>query len=252
MTINAIFEERKRRFRLLLTLYKNQDIAASDLGFGSAAAVSNYKIRKNMGEDVARRIELKAKLRPGTMLDPLNTPWDARPPEELAEQDVTLEANNLMKPEPPTPGTGDILHDHQHFHGRLGGLTHVRCYELDKKELSTEVHGMTVLTRWLEEEGISAEDLVSIVLPDDSQGPRRMKGDVVAINTNYGQLLKNDKLYAIKLGEKHTLRRIAYLGSGDVMLSCSNPDYKHAEERIHKSQIDNLEILGEYFSAAIR
>lgn len=165
---------------------------------------------------------------------------------------VTSTDNNLTIPLDRSEKSGDIVHYVPDADGHAWQLTAVQSYELWAREVDKEVRGMVVLTKWVEEEGIDASKLVSIELPDDAQGPRRIKGDVVAVNMDYGQSLKNDALYAIKLGEKHTLRRVAILGNGDIMLSCSNPDYKHAEERIRKEDIQDLDILGEYFSAAIR
>ena len=136
--------------------------------------------------------------------------------------------------------------------GRRMEFTHVQSYELWSGESEKEVRGMTVPTKWIEEDGADPASLVSIELPDDAQGPRRVKGDVVVVKTEYGDTLKNDKLYAIRIGATYTLRLVAILGSGDIRMCCANPDYKHAEEQIKKDDVGNLDILGEYFSAAIR
>lgn len=235
-----IFAERKRRFALLLGRYKDQSDAAEQLGFGGPAPVSNLKNgNKNMGEDVALRIEKLASLPQGSLLDPIRIPWDT------SLVDITTPDNTVNN-------NSDILHISTESGERRMDYTDVQSYELWSGESKTEVRGMTVLTKWIEEDEVNAKDLVSIELTDDSQGPRRLKGDVVAVNMNYGDKLKNDKLYAIKLGDKHTLRLVAILGSGDIKLCCSNPDYSHAEERIGKDDIGSLNILGEYFSAAIR
>lgn len=75
MVNKMMYDERRRRFQDLLERYPGQLAASTALGFGSAAAVSNYKTHKNMGEDVARRIEKLAGLPHGALLDPFKTPW---------------------------------------------------------------------------------------------------------------------------------------------------------------------------------
>ena len=195
---------------------------------------------RNMAEDSARAIEEALKL-PNRSMDRL----EGHATTESRSGVVTSNSNTVNE-------TSGMVYISTENGGRRMEFTRVQSYELWSGESEKEVRGMTVPTKWIEEDDVNAAGLVSIELPDDAQGPRRAKGDVVVANTEYGDTLKNDKLYAIRVGATYTLRLVAILGNGDIRLCCANPDYKHAEEQIKKDDVGNLDILGEYFSAAIR
>ena len=194
---------------------------------------------RNMAEDSARSIERALRL-PNRYMDQLDGNTDIKSRGGV----VTPNSNTVNN-------TSDMLHISAKDGERRMDLTRVQSYELWSGEINTEVRGMSVPTEWVEEDGVDAASLVSIKLSDDAQG-QPGKGSVVVVNMDYGKNLKNDKLYAIRLGDSYTLRLVAILGSGDIRLCCANPDYKHAEEQIKKDDVGNLDILGEYFSAAIR
>lgn len=73
MSSKGIFERRREIFRDIVTPFANQELAANALGLSGAAQVSHLKTgRKNIGEELARRIESKAGLPAGAMVSPEN------------------------------------------------------------------------------------------------------------------------------------------------------------------------------------
>jgi len=154
------------------------------------------------------------------------------------------------------PNTTDHSHsDIVAFSGEVGernkGYTDVQSYELWSGEVSVEARGMTIPVKELNKRGLSADDVVSIEIPDDSQGPRILQYDYGVIARRRGEQLKNDTLYAVKIGGTYTLRLLSIQSNGDLKLACRNPAYNHAEELIAGPQISSLDILGEYIYGGI-
>lgn len=86
---------------------------------------------------------------------------------------------------------------------------------------------------------------LSMDIPDDSSAPRILTGDIALIDTVFGDKLKDDTLYVLKFGDIYAVRRTAYQRNGDLKLTCGNPEFRHTEQTIAKSDIDSLDVLGE-------
>lgn len=125
----------------------------------------------------------------------------------------------------------------------VDGGRYVQSYELWRNEVAQEIRFMSVPQDWLEKNGYSVDQLKSMNMPDDSQAPRVRRGDTIVVNIEWGTILQNDCIYAVKLGGQYTLRRIAYRSNGCVVLSCANGNY--ADETIGKTEISNIDVLGQ-------
>ena len=103
---------------------------------------------------------------------------------------------------------------------------------------------MSAPTAWLESNGLRADQLKTIEVPDDSQADRIRRGDWVAINIEWGGKLKNDETYAVRIGGEYTLRRVAWQANGSLTLRCRNEDYP--DEVVQAQDVDSLDILGSF------
>lgn len=124
------------------------------------------------------------------------------------------------------------------------GYVAVESYEVWSGLAAAEVRHMTVPARWLEARHMSASQLKSIEMPDDSQAGRLRRGDWVAVNVEWGGKLRNDTVYAVKIGGEYTLRRVAWQANGSLVLRCQNDDY--ADETLSAEDASGLDILGEF------
>lgn len=127
---------------------------------------------------------------------------------------------------------------------RNQGCVYVHSYELWRGEVESEIRLMSVPSHWLEANGYTADQLKNIQMPDDSQADRIRKGDLVAVNIEWGGTLKNDTLYAVLIGNKYTLRRTAFQANKSLVLRCRNDQYP--DETIEEPDIGTLDILGEF------
>jgi len=102
--------------------------------------------------------------------------------------------------------------------GRNKDDINVQSYELWSGAVDVEIRDMTIPASWLKEKGFKPEDVVSVEVPDDAQGPRITKGDYAAIATQYGKRPRNYATYAIKISDEYTLRLISLQRNGDIKL----------------------------------
>ena len=127
---------------------------------------------------------------------------------------------------------------------RNKGRVDVQCYEMWRGDVVSELYGMSVPVSILNEKDLSESQVKSMRMPDDSQKPRYVKGDIIAVNVEWGGELKDDTKYAVWLGSRYTLREVAYQTDGSIFLRCKNSEY--LDEHVEKSFIPKLDILGEY------
>ena len=227
-----VMEERRKRFSDLLGHYRGQSEAAEKLGFSSPQPVSNLKNgHKNMGEDVARRVEEKAGLPAGALVDPLNIMWpfDFDDDQFTGVREPSFSDNNYSNSMDVRSATGGA---------------YVQSFEYWKGLVKNEIRQMSVSKIWLATSEYKIDQLKTIEMPDDSQSDRIRKGDTVVVCVDWGGTLKHDTLYAVRLGGQYTLRRTAHQANGNILLRCRNRDY--ADETIESSSVDKLDILGEF------
>lgn len=129
--------------------------------------------------------------------------------------------------------------------GRNEGHVYVQSYELWRGEVEAEIRFMTVPVDWLETEGLIVDQIKTIEMPDNSQADRIRKGDIVAVNVVWDGNVKNDTMYAIRIGGQHTLRRTAFQANGNLILRCRN-DEEYPDETVSRYEISELDILGEF------
>ena len=137
-----------------------------------------------------------------------------------------------------------IVEPSTEYGGRNEGYLYVRSYEMLRGEVAEEIRPMTVPASLLVTLGIDASQLANIKMPDDSQADRIRKGDLIAINLAWSGNIKNDTLYAVKIGDSYTLRLTAVQANKSVILRCKNGNYP--DENIPEDDIAGLDILGEY------
>ena len=71
MNKDMVYAKRREIFTMLVEGFANQGLAASALGLSGAVQVSHLKTgQKNIGEELARKIEKNAKLEPGALVNP--------------------------------------------------------------------------------------------------------------------------------------------------------------------------------------
>ena len=226
-----VMEERRKRFSDLLGQYTDQSDAAERLGFASPQPVSNLKNgHKNMGEEVARRVEKKAGLPAGALVDPLNVVWPF---------DFEVNQENQVR----EPASTYNISDNIDAPYATGGA-YVQSYEHWKGIVENEIRHTSVSKNWLADSGYNIGQLKTTEMPDDSQKDRIRKGDTVVVCVEWGDTLKHDTLYAVRLGGQYTLRKTAHQANGNILLRCRNRDY--ADETIESSSIEKLDILGEF------
>ncbi len=232
MDVDEIYEERRRRFALLLNNYRNQAEAADALGFGGPAPVSNLKRgHDNMGEDVARRVEKLGKLRAGTLLTPFQIPWE--------DENKTSQRNGASS------NVGKLASSEAVGNAsKASQFTDVKIetYESWMSEGPAREWRMSVPLSWLQSQGYDSSQIKSFTMPDNSQSDLVLKDYEVAVNVNWGDKLQNDKFYAINIGGLVTLRKVEYRASGGIHLRCLNPDY--SDESLTAEEVDNLDIVG--------
>lgn len=131
-----------------------------------------------------------------------------------------------------TPDTNNRKHGH----------VYVQSYELWQGQVEKEIRFMSVSMNWLEKEGYSEGQIISIEMPDDSQAGLVNRGYEVAVNIEWGNELINDVYYAIKIGGSVTIRRVEYTYVDDIMLRCQNPDY--SDQIVSKKEIEKLDVVG--------
>lgn len=127
---------------------------------------------------------------------------------------------------------------------QMDNHVYIVSFEFFSGQVDREIRFMSVSSAWLTSEGHSRDDVVSIEMPDDSQYGIVSRGFEVAINTNWGKKLKNNRYYAVRFGDSPpTVRRVEIQFNDDVLLKSINPDY--TDQLVPANQVHELNIVGE-------
>lgn len=227
-----IHAERARRFVLLLERYRTQIEAADALGFNQPSMISAIKKkRRNIGEEVARRLEELGDLKSGVFVNPLETSWN---PVEKDTNSLDFRSSVI--------NTSRNVSDNTVVYG---DVTHVRI-ETHESWIDGETQKesrMTVPSAWISSNGFNADGLKSITMPDNSQSSLVLEGYEIAIHIDFDGELKNNAFYALKIGGNITLRKIEYKATGGAMLRCVSNDY--ADESVTLDELANIEVIGQ-------
>lgn len=228
MGIETVQKERQERFKTLLHRYQNQEEAAVKLGFGGPAPISNLKTgKKKMGEKLAGRIEELAGLPRGVFVDPLSTPWPGHNDSHLNTVNEAGQTDRVVA----------------NLDGAIS-YENAGSFEFWSNTVDREIRLMAIPTTVLEQENCSIEDVKNVLISDNAQSPRIVKGDFVSMNVNRIKPVENDTYYVIQVNEQFTLRKTVYRTDGSLTLKCLNPE--HEEENISADNIGSLNIVGRY------
>lgn len=158
-------------------------------------------------------------------------------PEPTVDDPTSVNATRKFRGMSNSPG--DTL---THGSDSNQGHVHVQSYEMWCGIVEQEIRFMSVQAAWLAAEGVDADQLVSIEMPDNSFADRILKGDYVAINVDWGGAFVSNEVYAVMIGGSYTLRRAIIQASGKLVLQCRNRDFP--DDVVEPGDIESLDVLG--------
>lgn len=126
---------------------------------------------------------------------------------------------------------------------------YVQSIEFWREDVAAEIRRMSVPSEWLEKNGYTANQIKTLVMPDNSQADLIRKGSQVDINTEWGGKLQNNRYYALAIGGEYTVKKVEILSTGDIVLRCRN--VKFLDEPVPKGAVESLQILGEVTRATL-
>lgn len=210
---------RQRNFaKLVRERYGSNIDAAKALGLSNSQVSDYARGSRNMGEKLARRIELAAGLPAGSLSKQLDF--------GVAENIVNF---------PTLSDTVDA--------GSTKGRIYVQSYAAFTGKSEQEDVFMSVPTTLLSKLGLNVDSVKSLIMPDESQSSRIRQGDKIAINISWDKSIRNNVTYALEIGGVYTLRKAEFLPTRQLLLKCRNSSY--TDVSISEFEIDNLKIIGE-------
>jgi phage repressor protein C with HTH and peptisase S24 domain len=94
---------------------------------------------------------------------------------------------------------------------------------------------------WLDEIGVRANEIATVMASGDSMEPTIRDGDVLLVDTAHRQVVK-DAIYVVRQDSLLFVKRLQRLYDGSLRISSDNQAY--ASETVPKRDLDWLEIIG--------
>lgn len=184
---------------------------------------TNEKHRKRLGEKLARQFE-EALAKPKMWLD-----QDPHGTQQIKADYIVLPIGAEHSPEDfvLVPDTG--------FRGSCGGGI-INWDERLKRPLAFQ-------KSWLEARGVAIDHAMLVYADGDSMKEFIHDGDVVLFDRSKRKL-ESGKIFAVKHPEGVRIKRVRIDYDGSVILSSDNSSYP--EDRIPKTKVDELEVLGRF------
>lgn len=219
----SIKEHRRRWLRLLVEIYGSQ-VAVANRVEGLAPAYISQILNgvRDMGDQLARRVERSFKMEPHTLDNP--STWH-KYVEALEDQ------------ERPAEGSENEVRVPMYIVERNDGGT---------RYSSKPIGVLCFVREWIDELGLDAAHLVALQVGDDAMAPEYKPGDALIVDRRSVTPVSG-RVYVFRSNGDLQIRRLVRNLSGSITMRTDNSLGRGSlhEETVTPAQFKKLDVLGE-------